>query len=193
MKKNVVPHALLLSIFMLCFAGCKQMPEKKENQLNIRSDEYLLKISDSISGLDGYVNLKRDTIIGLGKYSYCFTDTFRTYAFVATKDSGIVAIDQQENHLYNVFLLDNGPDEVSDGLFRIISKNKIGYADAITGAVVISPQFDCAYPFENGVAQVSINCNTKTNNEHVTWESDDWRYIDLTGKNVAPPRSEIKK
>ena len=41
----------------------------------------------------GYKNLKGEIIIPLGKYSLCFTDTFRTYAIVLS-DSGFIAINQ---------------------------------------------------------------------------------------------------
>jgi hypothetical protein len=74
--------------------------------------------------------------------------------------------------LYEVFPYDNGPDYISDGIFRIIANKKIGFADSATGKVVIIPQFDCARPFENGRAEVSTNCKSQVNEDHVTWISD---------------------
>ena len=70
---------------------------------------------------------------------FVFTDTFRTYAIVAGKNFVFVAIDRQQKVLYNVFPFDNGPDYASDGLFRILKNNKIGYADELTGKVIINP------------------------------------------------------
>ena len=62
---------------------------------------------------------------------------------------------------HKVFRFDNGPDYTSDGLFRILVENKIGYADSATGKIVINPQFECAWPFEHGVAKVSVDCECK--------------------------------
>ena len=97
---------------------------------------------------------------------------------------------RQENILYIVFPFDNGPDYVSDGLFRILIDGKIGYADSATGKIIIQPQFDCAWQFENGVAKVSTDCTTKSDGEHSTWLSESWFYIDRTGKNVNPPKTK---
>ena len=86
--------------------------------------------------------------------------------------------------LYEVLPFDNGPDYVGEGVFRIIENNKIGFADARTGKIVIPPQFDCAFPFENGTAKVSTDCTSQMNGEHEIWESEKWFYIDKTGKTV---------
>ena len=125
-----------------------------------------------------------DTIIPFNKYLACFTDTFRNYAIVATNEN-IMAIDRQEKILYEVFLFDNGPDYPAEGLFRIVQNNKIGFADALTGKIVIQPQFTCAYPFEGGKAKVSNNCTIKPEGEHSLWISDTWDYIDKTGKVLS--------
>ena len=109
---------------------------------------------------------KGEIVIPIGKYQRCFTDTFKSYAVVALPKIGMVAIDRHQNILYEVFPFDNGPDNASEGLFRIVANKKIGYADAATGAVVIRPQFDCAFPFENGSAKVSIDCKAKSDGEH---------------------------
>ena len=103
---------------------------------------------------------------------------------------GFVAIDRQENVLYEIFPFDNGPDNSSDGLFRILENNKIGFADSATGKVVIKPQFDCAWPFENGLAEVSNDCKTQSEGEHSVWVSDHWFYIDKTAKKVEKPENK---
>jgi hypothetical protein len=89
-----------------------------------------------------------------------------------------------------VFLYDNEPDDASDGLFRIIKNMKIGYADATTGKVIIVPQFECAFPFENGRAKVSYNCTSKSYREHYAWISDNWFYIDKKGKKINRQNSK---
>jgi hypothetical protein len=152
--------------------------------------DYLVRINDSTKDEYGYRNLSGDTIIPFGKYALCFTDTFKTYAIVLKSYSGFVAIDRQETILYQVFPFDNGPDLVSDGLFRIIENSKIGFADALTGKVIIKPQFDCAWRFKNGVAKVSMECTKVPDGEYTTWVSDKWYYIDKSGKKVNKPAVE---
>lgn len=97
------------------------------------------------------------------------------------QDHKWVVVDEQKNVLYDVFIYDNGPDAPADGLYRIVKDGKIGYADAGTNAIVIEPQYDCAYPFENGKAKVSTNCQTVKDGEYDVWESEDWQFIDKTG------------
>jgi hypothetical protein len=131
----------------------------------------------------GYVNQKGDTIIPIGKYQYCFLDTVTIYAIVGDH-SGIFAIDQKENRLYEVYWFDNGPDYIKDGLFRIKRSGKIGYANA-NGKIVIEPQFACANAFENGKAKVTLECELKKTGEYTSMISDNWFYIDPTGRKIG--------
>ena len=156
-----------------------------------KTNGYLVSFTDSATGKHGYKNKDGDIVITPGRYSFCFTDTFRTFAIVAKPHFGFVAIDRHENVLYEVFSFDNGPDYASDGLFRIVQNSKIGYADEVTGKIIIKPQFDCAFPFENGVAKVGINCTIYADDtEHHTWTTDHWLYIDKKGKKVKPRSSK---
>lgn len=155
-----------------------------------KDSDYWISFIDTVNGEHGYKNQNGDIVIPPGTYSFCFTDTFRTYAIVAKPHFGFAAIDRQENVLYKVFPYDNGPDYPSDGLFRILEKNKIGFANTATGAIVIQPIFDCAFPFENGVAQVSVDCRTQSDGGHNTWLSDNWYYIDKTGMNVGTSKEK---
>jgi hypothetical protein len=168
----------LLLVLITIGTACRQ---------NSTDKNILVSFVDTAKDEYGYKNLKGDTIIPLGKYSMCFTDTFKNYAIVALHNKGFVAIDKQEKILYNVFPFDNGPDYVADGMFRILIDGKIGYADSATGKIVIAPLFDCAWPFENGVAKVSTDCKIESNKEHATWLSDHWYYINRAGKQVNPP------
>jgi hypothetical protein len=93
-----------------------------------------------------------------------------------------VIMDAQKTALYEVFLYDNGPDYPSEGLIRVVKNGKIGYADADTYAIVIEPQFDCAFPFENGKAKVSNQCQTVKDGEYSVWESEAWQYVDKEGE-----------
>jgi len=148
------------------------------------NNDYLLRVEDTLTGKSGYINNKSDTIIPIGKYIYCFTDTFKNYAIVAKTNIGTVGIDREEKVLYKVFIFDNGPDYFSEGYFRIKNdKNKIGYADT-TGKIAIVPQFACAFPFKAGKAKVSNDCSTVSDGEHSSWTSNAWFYIDKRGKRV---------
>ena len=174
-----------LFLFLLLFFSLTNYAQTKQ------TNGYLVSFTNSAKGEHGYKNQNGDTIIPPGKYSFCFTDTFRNFAIVAKPHFGFVAIDRHENVLYEVFPFDNGPDYASDGLFRIIKNNKIGYADEVTGKVVIKPQFGCAFPFENDVAKVGINCTTYADDvEHGTWTTNKWLYIDKKGRKVKPPGSK---
>ena len=154
---------------------------------NTGSEDYLVKIhngkADEIGTQTGYVNSKGDTIIPIGKFNYCYTDTIRKFGIVLTKENVPIGIDKKQNKLFEVFWFDNGPDYVSDGLFRIVKDKKIGYADE-NGNIVITPKFDCAFPFEKGIAKVSTNCQTESDGEHSMWKSESWIYIDKRGKQV---------
>ena len=148
-------------------------------------DDYLVYFEDTVTNTSGYKNSKEEVVIPPGKYHVCFTDTFRTYAIVMKSLKGpMVAIDRQENTLYEVHVFDNGPDYPSEGLFRISKNNRMGFADSATGRVVIAPQFGCAFPFEKGKAQVGLKCDTINDGEHYTWAADQWFYIDKQGKRL---------
>lgn len=148
---------------------------------------FLIKIhegkEDEMEARSGYINAEGDTVISLGKYAYCFTDTFVNYAIVLQQDGRCVAIDRSEKELYEVYWYDNGPDYLSDGLFRIRKNGKIGYADE-EGQIRIDPQFACAGPFENGRARVAYTCDIVPDGEHSSMESDQWFYIDRRGSKM---------
>ncbi|MBN2774857.1 MAG: WG repeat-containing protein [Prolixibacteraceae bacterium] len=131
----------------------------------------------------GYVNYKGDTIIHAGKYAMCLTDTIRGMGVVLQPDAGFIGINNTGNFLFEIFNYDNGPDYLSEGLFRIIKNGKIGYADT-TGKIRIRPKYDCAYPFENGKAKVSLNCLKSAVGEFTKWESSKWFCINKKGKKI---------
>ena len=135
----------------------------------------------------GYVDRHGDTIIPIGKYSHCFTDTFKTFAIVfdeTNTNSEIVAIDRDENVLFDVYLWDNYPDEISEGLFRVKRNEKIGYADR-TGEIIIPCKFECALPFSKGQARVAYRCEKDEGNcAHKGDESEEWFFIDKEGERI---------
>jgi len=166
---------ILFTIITLFIAACSSPKE-----------QYLIKYYqgefDELGAPSGYLNTKGDTIIPIGKYYYCYTDTIKTMGMVIENKTGkILAIDQNGIELYEVYRFDNGPDELESGLFRIVKNGKIGYADA-TGKIIIEPQFDCAYPFKGEFAKVADSCETVAEGEHSFWGSEKWYQISKDGK-----------
>ena len=91
--------------------------------------------------------------------------------------SGIRLVDKHGNEVYQFYYFDNGLDPESEGLYRIRQGEKIGYANARTGEIVINPIYDCAYPFENGKAKVGMKCQQQTDGEHRWWVGGEWQEI----------------
>lgn len=162
-------------IIMFLFSACSS--KMKGYLVKFHEGEY-----DEIGVPCGYLNSKGDTIIPVGKYYYCYTDTIRDFGMVMEKETGkILGINQNRTKLFEVFKFDNGPDYVESGLFRIIKNGKIGYANP-NGKIIIKPSFDCAYPFEGNFAKVSNHCETEKNGEHSIWKSNNWYRITKDGK-----------
>ena len=165
-------------IFTFLISSCSS---KKHNYLvKFHEGEF-----DEIGVPSGYLNSKGDTIIPIGKYHYCYTDTIRNFGMVIEKGTGkIIGIDQNTNELYEVAKIDNGPDYIENGLFRIIKNNLYGYANKY-GDIIIKPKFKCANPFLMGKAQVSDSCMIKTSSGQKMCQSNSWYYIDTKGNTIA--------
>ena len=70
---------IILLFVTVTLASCRQAPA---------SNDYLLVFTDTTNDGHGYKNLNGDLVIPVGKYIFCFTDTFKTYAIVLKPDSG---------------------------------------------------------------------------------------------------------
>lgn len=164
-------------LFLLMASGMFACSGKAE-------DDYLYLVTDP-NDLEsyGYANAKGEIIIPTGKYGVCYTDTLKSFAVVLKDRAGFLGIDRNEKVLFEVYPFGNGPDYPQEGLFRIIEDDKIGYAN-MDGEIVIKPQYDCAYSFENGKAKVSLNCSELLDREHIVWDAKEWFYIDHTGKKI---------
>ena len=183
MKYLVVAICLLCSLF-----GC----DPKREELLIRHEQ--------ITGRQKYINVFTnqygDTILKLDtqKYILCIynSDTSRFFVIVALKfKPGWWAIDKNEKVLfkvYNQFYGEPSPDEVRNGMIRIVdSQEKIGFAN-YKGQIVIRPQFEAVTSFYKGKAIIGNKCRK------VLWSGDDdgckhystdcerFGYIDSTGK-----------
>jgi hypothetical protein len=84
-----------------------------------------------------------------------------------------------------VLAFDNGPDYFKEGLARTEQKGKIGFIDKKL-SIVISPEYDFAFPFKNGVSVVCNGCTRKQTGEHVEIEGGRWGAINTKGKIVQP-------
>jgi len=178
MKKTFILVAVLVFLFS---CGNKQLNKTEEDLEKITENKILILSEDSEKVV--FKDEKGNIVIENKEYLMSFTDTFYTMAIVLSEKEGFIGIDRDQNTLFNIFNYDNGPDYISEGLFRIIEEGKIGYAN-LTGEIVIKPQFSCAYPFEEGKAKVAKNCNISKLDEHETWESEEWFFIDKKGNTV---------
>ena len=96
-----------------------------------------------------------------------------------------VVINPQGEVLYHTYWFDNGPDYVEDGLFRIRdAAGKIGYADGVTGRIVIAPQYACAAQFERGIAEVALRGEVRRKDDEHSICVGDYFKIDKQGKRV---------
>lgn len=154
--------------------------EEKCDTLFAIFKETLPEIGSEVS----FVNKSGKTIVPFGNYHYLSNDTIIEYGIVLKPKTGAIAIDNSGAELYEVFWFDNGPDYPSDGLFRIKKNGLIGFADFKTGEIVISPQFDCAFPFKNGKAKVSLQCDVIPEGEHSIWKSSSWFFINKNGMTI---------
>ena len=138
-----------------------------------------------LSDTCGYINLLGDTIIPINKYTHCFKEVVVNFAIVSYENK-LIAIDQNENVLFDIYLFDNGPDYIQSGLFRVVRDGKIGYADK-NGQIIIAPRYSCAFPFENGKTKVAYKCTQKQNGgtEYEKSRSMRWFYIDKKGQNTT--------
>ena len=185
----------LLFLIILLILSCKKEPSNQTetiqyhnidlaqidtlNYLTIVSEEQPYEFGVKFSMIDR----KEDTIVHKNDYYGVYSDTIK-YFGIFQKD-GLKGFDRNGNLLFDVFQFDNGPDYLEEGLFRVVRNGKIGYANKF-GEIMIECQFDCAYPFKNGLAQVSKDCKEIKDGDHSRWESENWFFIDKTGKTVNP-------
>ncbi len=149
--------------------------------------DFLVRICETIDcepgSSCGYVNSKGDTVVPIGQFHSCYTDTIRKFGFVLDTNGVCKAISNTGKYLYNVKWYDNGPDAISEGLFRIVIAGKTGYANE-SGDIVIAPRYACSTPFKGGKAKVSYHCTLTRDGEYISMESEGWFYIDKMGRPV---------
>jgi hypothetical protein len=152
-----------------------------------KMDDYLLAFSDTLSGAErwGFKTPKGQVIIQ-PKYEYVLTDTMVTIAFVFTH-SKWVAINRQDSIILALYLFDNGPDYVREGLFRYVENGKVGFAN-LRGQKVIKARFDFVSTFSSGLAAFNAGGQSKKiDEEHTSWRGGLWGFINKKGQVVIEP------
>lgn len=132
------------------------------------------------NGKYGYKNQEGKAVIP-ADYEMAFTEDFSNkIAFVATGE-GIMAIDQTGTPVLAPFVIDNGPDELQEGLFRFVEKEKFGFADK-DGYKVIPAKFDFVGSFREALAPFCKGCTAKKDGEMTTWGGGKWGYLSKNGQ-----------
>jgi len=191
---------LVFSLTSIFSCGQKSVIEETDykyydkSQLDITTQEILIAVTDEqflqYGSRVAYVNRKGDTIIPFDKYAYLGTDTLTHYANVIEflKDSSYgrwIAIDRNQNILYDIVFFDNGPDYFKEGFIRGKRNGKMGFANKY-GQIVIPCKYDFVWWFEDGKAQVTYNALEIRDKfeDPTTIESDEWFYIDKNGNKI---------
>lgn len=113
-----------------------------------KTSDYLIAFEDSTKGEHGLYGYKTPDgkIVIEAQFPFVYTDTLYTTAMVGNESYTPIAIDRNGNFLLKPFIFDNGPDYLSEGLFRFEENGKMGFADKDCN-IIIPAQFDFAGPF----------------------------------------------
>ncbi len=179
MKKNSASLILLMIMSAFGIALLLAVPPLSKV---VQNDNYWLKTCDSADNC-GYVDAQGNVKIALGKYPVCFTDTMYNYAIVYTQQAVLIAINRNEQELFKVFAVDNGPDYIREGLFRIVKNHKTGFANT-KGEIVINPQFEYVTHFNNGLAAFCKKCRLTKEGEHTSVQGGLWGFVNKKGTIV---------
>lgn len=198
-KKMKIFQLIVLSFSFISFFSCGQKPITKvtdykyydKSQSDTIVAEGLIAITDEEFLQYGsritYLNKKGDTIIPFDKYAYLGTDTMIHFANVMEFGSSgrWIAIDRNQNVLYDIVPFDNGPDYFKEGLVRVKRNGKMGFANRY-GQIVIPCKYDFVWWFEDGKAKVTYNAREIKDQygDYTRIESDEWFYIDKNGKKI---------
>lgn len=196
-----IRNSILIVFGLLTLLSCRQYIDREvtnsqyfdvsksdtvsKSTLIATTDEEFLQYGSRVA----YVNIKGDTVIPFGKYAYFGTDSLEYYANVLEHPNDSiwgrpVAIDRNQNVLFDLVMFDNGPDYFNEGLTRVLQNGKMGYANKF-GQVVIPCIYHYAKWFENGKAEVTFDAREYLDlEEHTRVESDEWFQIDRQGERI---------
>jgi hypothetical protein len=95
---------------------------------------------------------------------------------------------KEDGRLLPVLTYDNGPDPWAEGLVRSHVDGKVAYSNR-DFEVVIPPEYDWGWPFEDGRARVCRDCRLEEpdSDGHRAVTGGTWLYIDRDGKEVDAP------
>lgn len=189
---------LVFSLASIFSCGQKSKKERTDytyydkSKSDIETKEPLIAVTDEeflqYGSRVAYINTKGDTIIPFDKYAYLGTDTFTHFANVLEfRENGSnvrrIAIDRNQNTLYDIVLFDNGPDYFHEGLVRAKRNGKMGFANKY-GQIVIPCEYDFVWWFQDGKAKVTYDAREIRDkyDEHTRIKSDEWFYIDKNGE-----------
>lgn len=93
----------------------------------------------------------------------------------------------RRGNLLAVPTYDNSPDQFQDGLVRVQVAGKMAFYDR-EFREVIPPQYDWAWPFEQGRALVCKGCRLAPRDDdgHSALEGGVWGYINTAGEELVP-------
>ena len=197
-----IRQLIILAFGLVSVTSCGQKSEKEitnhdyydKSQSDQGINEPLIAITDEeflqYGSRLAYVNTKGDTIIPYDKYAYLGTDTLTHFANVIEypNDSSYgrrIAIDRNQNILYDIVFFDNGPDYFKEGFVRAKRNGKMGFADKY-GKIAIPCEYDFVWWFEDGKAKVTYDAREIKDkyDDHTRIESDEWFYIDKNGIEI---------
>jgi hypothetical protein len=184
-----ITHLFLCTLLLIGFRSHAQS-----------DSSYIVRFTDPLNH-SGYVDQQGRTVVRAGKYAVCLTDTVRTYAIVQKNEGDFVAIDRSGVELYTIFAERKSPDTPSEGTFRIVRDGKMGFADAVTGEIVVAPVYAYVKPYNWGIAQTCDSCRwvVDENYSYLNKRKGRWSYIDKAGNKIVTnkgkkyPREVIDK
>jgi WG containing repeat len=124
----------------------------------------------------GHIHLKREQRLALD---------FDRHGLASVNIGGGWYYVSQDGRLAPVMTMDNWAEPFAGGLARSPVGNKIGFINCNL-AVVIPPRYDGALPFEDGRAEVCIDCKLTSHGEHSSYEGGRWSCIDRRGRVRKP-------
>jgi WG repeat protein len=124
----------------------------------------------------GHIHLKREPRLALD---------FDRYGLASVNIGGGWYYVGRDGRLAPVATLDNWAEPFFGGLARSPAGNKIGFINRNL-VFVIPPRFGGALPFEDGWAEVCIDCKLTSQDEHSWYEGGRWSCIDRRGHERKP-------
>lgn len=189
----------LCILFVACVSLFAQNPYAQENigkwlscwytpQQDMKDETYCEDIL-----VDSAVYVKDScTLIFSSKLLKNVSFNKKEYSEISGRDFGFAYVNRK-GIVIPVHVIDNRPDEFTEGLARCIINDKYGYINTKLD-IAIPPQFDMAYPFENGRALVGYTCTIiPVDYEYHTSVCEEWTKIDRTGAVVDSANVKQKR